>query len=118
MESLIAMFYLLGSPLLLFGLGTLTGWVFGKISTRVLKELDPNISTNVTSQIQKRTIKGFQVGGGIGGISLGMGLAIMLTRYVDLAFQWQFPMFVSLGFALMGSIGAAIAGSELFRNDE
>ena len=117
-ESGIAGLCFLSAPLMIAMLGLLGGWYGGKSSAQVLRELDANVSEEATKRIINRSTLGFMAGGFVGGILFGIGLApALVTPFVQLAFQWQWAMYVALGFSLMGAIGAAIAGSALFRKE-
>ena len=86
------------------------------MSSKVLSELDTEISKESHAKIVKRSTLGFLVGFVIGGIPMGMGLAsAAVTPFVDLSYQWA--LFVAIGFALMGAIGTTIAGSAIFVNE-
>ncbi len=115
MESLVGLAILCGTPLLLVLVGALGGFIGGKMSSRVLRALDPEISEWSHEEIVKQSTKGFLWGFVVGGIPMGYGLAsAAVTPFVDLSYQWA--LFVSIGFALMGAIGTTMAGSALFEN--
>ena len=113
MESAFSILMICSTPLILFLVGALGGFIGGKASSMVLKELNPSLTKDTHSRIVKRSTLGFFLGFLVGGIFMGIGLAsAMVTPYVNLSYQWA--LFVAVGFALMGIIGSTMACSELF----
>ena len=106
--------YLLCFTLLaLILVGAAGGFVGGKISSRVLKELDSEISRETHAKIVEQSTLGFSRGFILGGFLMGIGL-VGLADFPHESSSYQWALFVAVGFALMGSIGTTSAGSALF----
>ena len=101
-------------PPLIILIGTLGGFVGGKVLSKVLAELDSNISTDARDRMIKRSTFGFFTGAIFGSIPFTFGFIGMIISS-DLSQRDVF--FVAIGFALMGVIGATITSSVLFRKD-
>lgn len=116
MESAFAIILLCSTPVFFALVGALGGYIGGKMSSRVLKELDPEVPNDTHEKIVKQSRLGFFVGFIVGGVPMGMGLAsAAVTPFVDLSYQWA--LYVAIGFALLGIIATTITGSALFGNE-
>jgi len=93
-----------------------TGRLGGASSTQVIKELDDNIPEDEIKYIIKRSQLGFVVGGIVGGVVTMNGVFTGLLRATHLLdSDWSWALYIAVGFALRGAIGAAFTISALVR---
>jgi hypothetical protein len=112
-DSAVFLVLLCFTLLVLILVGAAGGFVGGKISSRVLKELDSEISRETHAKIVEQSTLGFSRRFILGGILMDIGL-LNLAYIPHESYSYQWALFVAVGFALMGSIGTTSAGSALF----